>query len=456
MRQRYQHSWLIRRGTRILFLFLVLVGLLGMKAVPLPASSTSLVYVVPVKETIEPGLVKFIERAYREAEKDGASWVVLMIDTPGGRVDAAMQIREQIRSARVPTAAYVTHQALSAGALITLACPRVMMNPGGIIGAAQPVVLLPGGQQPADEKLVSAWKEEMAATARINGRDPQIAAAMVDPDIEIPGIVEKGKLLTLSADRAWELGMIDQVAHSWDEVLQQLGVAGAQVVDFNLSPAEKLARWLTHPVVAPILLTIGIAGLIIELFTMGWGIAGTIGVISLALFFIGSMVAGLTGWETILLFAVGLVLLIIEILVIPGFGIAGIAGLVAMVISIFLASETPQQALITMSVALVGTVVLLILGFRFMGRRDLWSRLILRTRQENVEGYQAPSAQLEEYIGKVGVTLTHLRPAGTIEIENERVDVVTEGEYVPQGVAVKVVKIEGLRVVVRPEKEELE
>jgi membrane-bound serine protease (ClpP class) len=442
-----------RKLVWVIVAVLVIVSFLLSIVLPLwasPATAEPVVYVVTVEDTIEPGLAKHIQRAYADAEKAGAAWVILEIDTLGGRIDAAMEIRDTIMAARIPTAAFVVHRALSAGALITLAGQQVIMDPASTIGAAEPRVFSLSSQQPADEKLVSAWKEEMAETARAHGRDPQIAAAMVDPDIEIPGVIEQGKLLTLGAAKAQELGIADYLGKTREEALQHLGVGGAQLVEFEISPAEKLARWLTNPLISAILLTLGLGGIVLELFTMGWGVPGTVGIISLVLFFGSSVVAGLAGWETILLFAIGLVLLLVEILVIPGFGVAGLAGLGAMGVSIFLASETPQQALTTMAIALVGAVVLIIVGVRLMGTRNLWSKLILRTRQENQEGYQAPALQLEKYLGQIGITITQLRPSGAIEIDGNRIDVVTEGDYITRGVKVQVVKVEGTRVVVRP------
>lgn len=444
-----------RKAHRIVWMvvaFLVIVSFMFAILMPLwAAADEPVVYVVKVEDTIEPGLVKFLDRAYAEAEKERAQWVILEINTLGGRIDSAMEIRDRIMAARIPTAALVTHRAISAGALITLACPKVIMDPASTIGAAEPRLFSLGGEtQPADEKTVSAWREEMAETARVHGRDPQLAAAMVDADIEIPGVIEKGKLLTLGAAQAKELGVADFIGRSPDEVLQFLGVPGAKTVDFEISKAEKLARWANQPLVGIVLLTIGLAGLVLELFTLGWGIAGTVGIISLALFFGSSLVAGLAGWEAIILFIVGLLLLLLEILVIPGFGFAGIGGLAAMAISVFLASESPQQALLSIAVALIGTLVLVIVGMRLMGSRNLWSRLILQTRQEKQTGYQAPSLQLENFLGQEGRAVTQLRPAGTIEIDGQRVDVVTEGEFISRGSWVQVIKVEGTRVVVRP------
>jgi membrane-bound serine protease (ClpP class) len=227
-------------------------------------------------------------------------------------------------------------------------------------------------------------------------------------------------------------------------------LTGARVVEAQPTSAEKMARFVTSPYVSPILLTIGIAGLILELLTAGWGIAGTVGLISMALYFGGHIIAGFSGWEAVLLFIVGVILMLVEAFIIPGFGVAGIAGLGAMIFSIFLTSVSVEQAIISLIIAIIGTVVLIVLSFKFMKTRRMWNRLILGVRQENKEGYVAPIMNLSELYGAEGVTLTPLRPAGSAEIKGMRVDVVSEGNFIPPETKIQVVKIEGTRVVVRP------
>ncbi len=210
-----------------------------------------------------------------------------------------------------------------------------------------------------------------------------------------------------------------------------------------------MARWATSPYISTILLTLGIAGLVIEFLTIGWGIAGTIGIFSLVLYFGGHMMAGLTGWESVLLFVVGIILLLVEAFLIPGLGVAGVGGLAALVVSIIMASASLEQAIISLIIALVVTVILLIVSFKFVKTRRMWNRLILGARQEKSAGYVAAGQNLDQLIGAEGITVTPLRPAGAVEINGVRVDVVTDGDFIPRDTKVKVVKVEGTRVVVR-------
>lgn len=407
------------------------------------------VYVIPISGTIEPGLASFVKRALRTAEKDASGGrkvaVLIEVGTFGGRVDAAVEIKDALLGSKVPVISFVKERAWSAGALITLAGEHIVMAPGSSIGAAE--VRTEDGK-PVDEKYISAFRTEFAATAESRGRNPQIAAAMVDKDIEIPGVVQSGKLLTLTATRAKELNFIDQVAASRGEVLRLYGFENASAVEISMSPAERLARFLTDPAVSSILLAVGFIGLLIEVLVAGWGLPGTIGLIALGLFFGGRLIAGLAGLEVILLFLLGLALLLLEIFVIPGFGVAGLAGIIAVVASIYMSFSSSTEALLAILVALVSTGAVGFFAFKYLKRTSAWDRLILNTRQERELGYVAPLEQ-SDVVGKVGKALTILRPAGTVEIDGRRLDVVTEGEFIPSDSRVQVVKVEGTRVVVR-------
>jgi membrane-bound serine protease (ClpP class) len=415
---------------------------------PVPGSAEpgDLVYVIPVEGTIDPALASFVDRIYDEAEDLGAARVILEIDTYGGYIDSAIRIKERVMLSPIPTSSFITKKAISAGALIALSGETIFMAPGTTMGAAEPRV----GEKKADEKVVSMWAQELRAAAETYGRRGDIAAAMADADLEIEGIKPKGKLLTLTQKQALDLKMADYSAGNRQELLKLSNLTGARVVEAQPTSAEKMARFVTSPYVSPILLTIGIAGLILELLTAGWGIAGTVGLISMALYFGGHIIAGFSGWEAVLLFIVGVILMLVEAFIIPGFGVAGIAGLGAMIFSIFLTSVSVEQAIISLIIAIIGTVVLIVLSFKFMKTRRMWNRLILGVRQENKEGYVAPIMNLSELYGAEGVTLTPLRPAGSAEIKGMRVDVVSEGNFITPETKIQVVKIEGTRVVVRP------
>lgn len=409
------------------------------------AEAPDTVYVAQIEGTIDDGLLNYLERSYQEAEEAGSDLVLLEIDTPGGLVESAVNIFELIAGSPVPTAAFVKGEAISAGSLIALTAKPLYLAPSATMGAAEPHI----GTEVADEKTQSYWESKLRNAAELHGRDKQIAAAFADQGIAIPGVVAEGELLTLTAREAVELGMADGIAANRQEVLEKLGAAGAQIIEANLTSSEKMVRWITSPFVSPVLLMVGIAGLVIEAFTMGFGVFGAVGLIALVLYFSGHILAGLAAWWVVLLFLVGLILLAVEAFVVPGFGIPGVLGLAAMISGVFLTYPTAEQAIISLVFAILGTIVLVLLSVRVLPTRKLWQRLILNTSLGTAEGYLAPKEELEDLLGKEGVALSILRPAGSAEIDGERVDVVTEGGFIPKGAKIKVVNVESTRVVVR-------
>jgi len=416
------------------------------------ASAAPLVYVAPIEGIIDLGLAPFVQRVLDEASAAGAAAVVLEINTFGGRVDAAVQIRDALLSAKVPTVAYVNRRAISAGALISLAAQHLVMSPGATIGAATPVMAGQpgGGTQAASEKTVSYMRKEFRATAETRKRPALIAEAMVDPDVAIRGVIEKGKLLTLTTDEALKHKVAEFRADSLEAALERLGIKGAELRRASPNWAENVVRFLTHPVLSSLLVTIGMLGILIELRTPGFGVAGAIGVGSLAAFFWGHWLVQLAGWGELLLALGGVVLLALEFFVIPGFGFAGILGIVALlaalVLSVVGSGATPEffmlaagRIILALLVALLASFVLL----RLMPRTPFGRRLILDTGLGT-----EPESDLR-WLGKRGRATSPLRPAGIAEIEGARVDVVSEGELIEPGTPVEVTRVDGNRIVVR-------
>lgn len=434
----------ISRRCRVVFLVALCLVMLSIAAgQPGQAAGQSVVYVIPVQGTIDPGLARFLERAFDQAEQAGADGVILEIRTLGGWVNAALDIRDRIVDSDVRVVAYVRERAWSAGALISLAADELVMAQGASVGAAEP--------RPKEEKLVSALRAEFEDTAELRGRDPRIAAAMVDARVDIPGLVGEGEILTLTAQQAKTHGYAAFLARNRSEVLARWWPE-AKVVELRQTPAEQVARFATQPAVAPLLLTLGFLGLLFELFSPGFGIPGLVGLLSLALFFGSHIIAGFAGWEVLALFVLGIILLAVEAMV-PGFGVFGLAGIASIVGSIILASADLQQALTSLSMALVSSLFLVVIMARYFGRRGLWRRLTLAVAQGRDAGYLAPSDQAA-LVGRTGRAITPLRPAGAAEIDGERIDVVTEGSFIPAGASLRVVKIEGTRVIVRVEEED--
>ena len=423
-------------------------------------------FVVPIEGTIDLGLAAFVERVVAAASS--LDVVLLQIKTFGGRVDAAVRIRDALLGAAAPTVAYVDRRAISAGALITLACDTVFMSPGASIGAAIPVQGGgPGGEmKPTSEKVVSYMRAEMRATAEAKGRRGDLAEAMVDADVSIQDVTEKGKLLTLTSDKALQLHIADMIVADVDVAVRQLNLQAAERVHARAHWGEKVARLLTDPVVSSMLMTFGFLGLLMELYTPGFGIGGAIGITCLLLFFFGQYTAHLAGWEELLIFVAGMALLLVELLLIPGFGVTGMAGLALMVVGLVMAlveMRLPwsiafelgyiQHALGQASLRIVIAVTMVIIaGFAFGGRFSnsvLGRWLVLKSTIGTSQGFVSEPPSWQALVGKQGKALSTLRPAGIADIEGKRVDVVTEGDFIDCATEIVVSRVDGNRVVVK-------
>ena len=403
------------------------------------------VYVIPLRGQIEHGLASFMSRGLREAAEARADAVIIDIDTPGGYVDAALKMRDAIISSEVRTIAYVNSRAWSAGALIAIACDDIGMKIGSSMGAAE--------TRPKEEKYISAVRAEFEATAELRNRDPIVAGAMVDADVEIPGLIERGKILTLTATMAEDLGFVEYKIRNMDELLEQSDLTGALLVEVKQTSAEWFARLLTNQLAAEILLTLGLIGLAIELFTPGFGIPGTVGIVSLGLFFGGRIMAGLAGWEVVVLFLVGLILLLLEVFVIPGFGVAGILGIVSLIASFVLSYPTPGEGAAALAIAIGIAIVIVALMVFLLSRGGRKGRapakLILDHTEAPEEGYVAVKTH-ESLANAEGVVLTPLKPVGVVDFDGRRVEAISEGLFVMRGARVRVIHIEGNKVFVRP------
>lgn len=408
----------------------------------------------PVTGVVEMGLAPFLERTIQEAEVAGAAAVVLDIDTPGGRVDAAERISDAITGSSVPVYAYINTRAYSAGAMIALSTDRIFMREGAVMGAATPV---DGQGTKAPEKIVSAMRAQMRTLAQARGLDPTLAEAMVDESLAVDGVVESGKLLTLTTSEAVDVGYAESVA-DWAGVLSALDLPSAQVDEAEVNWAERLVRIFTHPVVAPFLLSLGFLGLIVEIKTAGFGLAGAAGLLSLSLFFGAHLLVGLAGAEDLLLFGAGAVLVALEVFVVPGFGIFGIAGIGALLAGLTMSQigDLPTKADFTRATTVISSALVIILfsGWALLrtlpkNRRLRRSGVFLPESTDREEGYTSADVR-GDLVGVEGVAITDLRPTGVALFGEERVDVVSESEWVTEGTHVRVLSAEGYRHVVRP------
>jgi membrane-bound serine protease (ClpP class) len=419
-------------------------------------TAAPIVYVVPIEGMIDLGLAPFLARTIREANAAGAAAVLLDINTFGGRVDAAVAMRDTLLNSPVRTIAFVNQRAISAGALIALACETLVMTQGGTIGAAAPVLGGAGESKPADEKSVSYVRKEFGATAEVRKRPPNFAEAMVDADVEIAGVIEKGKLLTLTTSEALQHKVADLTAPSVDAALEAAGITGAEVRYATETWAETFVRFLTNPVVSSLLMSLGLLGLLVEIRTPGFAVPGTVGLLSLGLFFWGHWIVRLAGWEELLLVSIGILLIALEVFVIPGTTLAGIAGVIAVVAGLGMAS-VGAGATIAVIISALGRVALALLLalagafalLRLLPNLPFGRRLVLATGMQAEMGYVSPPSTDRTWLGRIGTALSPLRPAGIADIGGTRLDVVSDGGFIEAGAAIKVSRVDGNRIVVQ-------
>ena len=436
------------------------VLLLCLALLPCANAWAKTVYHVDMKleGMIDPGVSAFVERVVEDAEANGVDAIVFEIDTFGGRVDAATVIRDAILDSEALTIAFINKRAISAGALISLACDRIVMAQAATMGATTPV---DGSGTKASDKVTSYMRAEMRATAERTGRDAKIAEAMVDERVDIAGLsAEAGRPATLTTEQALNYEMADETAESLRDVLRIYDLGDADVTKIELNWAEHVVRLLTHPIVTSILLAVAMFGLIAEVRTPGWGLGGTLALVALAIFFGSHLVVKLAEWQELALFAVGLGLLIVEIIAIPGFGLVGLVGVGLMLGSLVVTQmgdfqlwSVDEIAVIVarLSASMIGAFVLSLVMLRSLPRMAAFNRLVLQAETRSSEGYVSSSREGDsDLFGKEGVTVSELRPAGIALIDGRRLDVVTDGDFVDAQQSVRVVEARGNRVVVRP------
>ena len=468
--------------TKIMFSALLLLSTLMFLAPPTapavePATTTAPVYIIPIHGQIEGALLYVIRRGIAEAERQNAAAIILPMDTPGGTLNAASDIVRAIQASKLPVYTFVEKDAFSAGAIIALATRGIYMAPGSVIGDALPIMMTPfGGVQEMpeamEEKAVSAVSALVRSAAQEAGHNPELAESMVRRETEFKVgddvICPAGRLLTLTAEEASRPGPDEKpllaagTPKTLDDLLELLDLKNHPQVTMQITSAEKVARWIAAA--APILLMLGLLGIWVEIKTPGFGLPGLLGIACLALFFWGHHIAGLAGMEDLIILMIGVILLLIEIFLIPGFGITGVAGVVLILFALvgamvrvvpggvggFGLPSWPnlQAAIFKTGLALVGTGIGAIILGKFLPRSHLFGRLTLQTEQTAATGYTA-APDTADLIGQTGVALTPLRPGGVARIQDQRRDVITSGEFLDSGTPLEVIEAQGNRILVR-------
>ena len=423
------------------------------------AQEEKLVYQFDIKEEIADPIWRKVKLAMDEAHEMKADAILINMNTYGGAVDAADSIRTRILRSDIPVYVLIDNNAASAGALISLACDSIFMKSGATIGAA--TVVNQTGEVQA-EKIQSYFREKMRATAEATGRDPDIAEAMVDADKEVEGVSEKGKIVTLTASKAIELGFCEGEYESPNQVLKHCGFTEYTIEKQKLTTIDEIIGILINPALSGLLILVIFGGIYFELQSPGVGFPLAAAIIAALLYFMPLYLEGLAdNWE-ILLFIVGVVLIGLEVFVIPGFGIAGIAGLTLAFAGLILSlvgnvgfdfDPVPSGRLVEAGLIVVLSGSVSIFGSLFLAVKlfesGVLSRLVLKADQKKEDGYVGTSTSEFDLIGRIGVAYTDLHPSGKVEIESTLHDATAMAGFITKGSKVKVINYSTAQIKVR-------
>jgi membrane-bound serine protease (ClpP class) len=418
------------------------------------------VYIFDLKEEIAPPAWRLTQRAFAEAQKINADYVLIRMNTYGGSVLDADSIRTKILHSPVPVMVFIDNNAASAGALISIACDSIYMATGANIGAAT-VVNQTAEKMP--DKYQSYMRAIMRSTAEANGRDPKIAEAMVDDRTYIEGIIDSGKVLTFTTSEAIKNGFCEGQAESVEEVMKLAGITNYTVINHEPTFLDKVIGWLISPAVSGILIILIVGGIYFELQAPGLGLPSIIALTGALLYFAPLYLEGLAeNWE-ILIFIIGLGLLALEIFVIPGFGVAGVSGIALIVVGLslsminnvgfdftFTSNENVSVSLFTVITSiLIATALSVYIGSRMFKSNGVFRAFVLSTSQKTEEGYVSSNPVIKQIVGKTGVAFTMMRPSGKVEIEGEIYDATAETGFIDKGEKIEVRRYEAAQVFVR-------
>lgn len=425
------------------------------------AQDKAKVFVIKIRQEINPQVSRYVDIALEEAINTKADYVVVDMNTYGGRVDDADYIRTKLLDFKKPIWVFINKNAASAGALISIACDKIYMQPGATIGAA--TVVMGGGGEAAPDKYQSYMRGMMRATAKTNKRDPRIAEAMVDQNIEIEGISKKGEVITFSTEEAIQHKYCEGKVSTIKELLAKNNVKDYDIVEFKLSQSEKISNIFLNPFISGILLLVIIGGLYFELQTPGVGFPIIASMIAAALYFIPYYLNGLAEYWELAFLVIGISLLLAEFFVIPGFGVAGVLGFVCTFGSLLLMmvdndwfdfSKVQTQALsdsfIAIGIGIIGGGLAIALALPQFLKSRRFKQIALQDVMDADAGYTSTS-YLDNFIGRQGVAHTILRPSGKIMLGDELYDATTQGDFIEKGTKIIVISQEGTSLKVKKE-----
>ena len=417
------------------------------------------VMVMDIKDEIDPRMLRYVKLALENAEKIKADYVIVDMDTYGGVLTDAKEIVDLIMDFKKPIWVFINSDAASAGALISIACDSIYMSPGATIGAA--TVVEGAGGKAAPDKYQAYMRGIMRSTAEKNGRDPRIAEGMVDERIVIDSIKQEGRVITFTTKEALKYGFCEAQLESIPEILKRNKIENYDLETFQLGAIEKIIAFVINPFISGILILVILGGIYFELQTPGIGFPLFAAITALVLYLVPYYLNGLAEyWEIIALF-VGILLLVAEIFVIPGFGVAGIAGITLTVVSMILImlnndffnfEFVPVGDIVKATFAALGGVsagiLLLFFGGAKLTETKAFQRLALTDTQQSSKGFSVNTSN-PTMLGKTGTAHTVLRPSGKVFINEQVYDAFTRGEYVEKGDAIEVIGTEGVTLRVR-------
>ena len=423
-------------------------------------SSTQKIFYFKIDDNISRPSQRKLNKAIEQATAQDADILFMELNTFGGELDAADKMRMALLECPIPTIVFINKNAASAGALISIACDSIYMAPGSSIGAAS-VVDQTGQILP--DKYQSYMRSLMRSTAEMNGRDPDIAQAMVDPDVYIPGVSDSGKVLTFTTSEAIENGFCNAEAKDMDEVLKKADIQSYNIEYQEDTWIDKIISFLINPIVSGILIMFIIGGIYFEMQAPGIGFALLVSVVAALLYFAPHYLEGLAAHWEILLFIIGLGLLLLEIFVVPGFGVTGISGIILMAASLILTMifnigfdfsfSAPELFIkymfLVIAACFAGFLLSLWLGKKLIDADTRYGSLALKTKMDTDKGFVAQDMHLTQYVGKQGIASTLLRPVGKIEIDGEYLDATSEVGFIDKGEPIEVTRFENAQLFVK-------
>lgn len=441
----------------IIFILLGVISFYQIKANDSITLRQKLIYIFDIDEEIAPPVTRRMAKSWSDAIEKKADLILIHMNTYGGLVVDADTIRTRILNSPIPVVVFIDNNAASAGALISIACNRIYMRKSANIGAA---TVVNQSAEAMPDKYQSYMRATMRATAEARGRDPRIAEAMVDQDIFIENVSDSGKVLTFTATEALKNGYCDGIFENMDDVIKDYGISNYKTEEMNITAVDKIIDFLISPLIHGLLIMIIIGGIYFELQSPGIGFPSAAALIAAVLYFMPLYIEGFAAnWE-ILVFIVGIGLLMVEIFVIPGFGIAGISGILLIIIGLMFSmlnnvnfdfSTVPFNEIATSFLTVVLAILLSLVMIYFIAKTVFGTSefsLALQTTQQHDEGFIATTFDMNKMIGKEGIASTILRPAGKVEIDDDLYDAVAKNSYIEKGTKIKVIKSVNTQLIV--------